>query len=159
MTLRNVIFLLALLLVFSCENSQKNDVLKKSNWLIGKWERKSVDGNLTEIWRLLNDSTYVGESYFIKAKDTLHFENIQLQQNGNDLVYISNIKGQNNNQSITFMQNKDVENPLVFENIANEYPKKIAYSMISKERIMIQISGIQQGKQSSDRFILAKKKL
>lgn len=151
------LLLLLFLLLFSCENSDKNETLNKSNWLLGKWERKTVEGNLKEIWKPLNDSTFTGESYFIKGKDTLHFEKMLLQKNGADLVYISMIRGQNKEQSIRFKQNKEVEKQLVFENSTNDYPQKIAYSMLSKDRILIQISGIQQGKSKSDRFIMAKK--
>ena len=150
-------FLLSLLLAFSsCENSNKNDKIKLANWLIGKWERNSSEGNLIEIWKSKNDSTYNGESYFIKGKDSLHFEHIQLKQTGDNLVYVSNIRDQNNDQPITFKQNKEIKKQLVFENPTNDYPQKIEYSKISKDRIQIQISGIQQGKPSSDRYIMAK---
>ncbi len=158
MTPKSILSLLLVLFIFSCENSTKNDAIKTSNWLIGKWERNTVNGNLKEIWKQSNDSTYIAESYFIKGKDTLHLEKIQLQQNGENLIYISNIRGQNNDQSITFFQNKEIEKQLFFENPKNDYPKKIGYSKISKDRILIEISGIQQGKQTFDRYTLAKNK-
>ncbi|MFM9826744.1 MAG: DUF6265 family protein [Flavobacterium sp.] len=156
MTSKSLLLFLLILLIFACENSNKNAILKKSNWLIGKWERNSAKGNLKEIWKPKNDSTFIGESYFIKGKDTLHFENIQIQQTAEDLAYISTIMGQNKDKPITFIQNKEEEKQLVFENLTNDYPQKITYSKISKDRIMIQISGIQQGKLSSDRYILKK---
>ena len=64
---------------------------------------------------------------------------------------------QNKEQSIRFKQKKEVEKQLIFENLTNDYPQKITYSMLSKDRILIQISGIQQGKSTFDRFIMAKK--
>lgn len=156
MTSKSLLLFLFILLISACENSNKNAILKTSNWLIGEWERNSVEGNLKEIWKPKNDSTFISESYFIKGKDTLHFEQIQLQQTDDDLVYISTIRGQNNDKPITFIQNKEEEKQLVFENLTNDYPQKITYSKISKDRIQIQISGIQQGKLSSDCYILAK---
>ncbi len=155
--MKKIITIFILLLVFaSCKNSNKNDKIKLSNWLIGKWENKTTDGNLEEMWTKVNDSTYQAQSYFIKAKDTLHFETIVLQQNGEELFYNTTIKGQNNDEAVAFKLNISTEKQLVFENPTNDYPKKIGYSKISKDRIGIQISGIQQGKTSSDRYIMAK---
>lgn len=157
MTSKSLLLFLLILLISACKNSNKNETLKTTDWLLGKWERKTIEGDLKEIWTPLNDSTFTGESYYIKGKDTMHFEKMQLQKNGANLVYISMIRGQNKEQSIRFKQNKKVEKQLIFENLTNDYPQKITYSMLSKDRILIQISGIQQGKSTFDRFIMAKK--
>ena len=150
------LILSSILIVTSCFKSNESPKILGADWLIGKWERNSVDGNLVEIWKQSNDSTYLGESYFIKGKDSLHFEQIQLQQTGDDLMYISTTRGQNNDKPITFKLNKEVEKQLVFENPTNDYPQKTTYSKISKDRIQIQISGTQQGKLSSDCYTLKK---
>ena len=70
----------------------------------GVAENKSDDGNLQEIWKKANDSTFLGESYFIKEEDTIHFETIILQQNGEELKYNTTIKGQNNDEPVTFIE-------------------------------------------------------
>jgi hypothetical protein len=48
--------------------------------ILGNWESKSDEGTLTESWSKVNDSTFQATSYFIKEKDTIHFETITLQQ-------------------------------------------------------------------------------
>jgi hypothetical protein len=88
----------------------------------------------------------------------LHSEKIQLKQKGEDLFYISNIKGQNNDKPVTFKHNIEIVKQLVFENPTNDYPKKIIYSQLSKDRMIILISGIQQGKVSSIKYSLKKTK-
>jgi hypothetical protein len=123
---------------------------------LGKWENNSADGNLSETWKKVNDSLYDGESYFIKGKDTLHTEQIQLKQKGEDLLYISTIKGQNNDKPVTYRHNTALEKQLVFENPNNDYPQKIEYSQITKDSIVIAITGIQQGKRSSKYFSMKK---
>jgi hypothetical protein len=153
---RRIFLFLILLALISCQKSNKIDRLKSSNWLLGQWENKTDNGKLLEIWKKVNDSLYIGESFFIKRDDTLHFEKIQLKQKGEKLCYISTIKGQNNDKSITFSHNIEVQNRLVFENSNNVYPRKIVYQRFSKAHLLIEISGIQNRKPSSTRYTLKK---
>ena len=82
---KKITFLLLAVAFISCkkngvddsENNEKEKI-KASHWLLGTWENKSDDGNLKEIWTKANDSTFEGQSYYIKGKDTIHFETIQL---------------------------------------------------------------------------------
>ena len=157
--MKNAIYILILILTLaSCQKSKEVSKIVGNDWLLGKWENKSDEGNLLEIWKKANDSLFIGESYFIKEKDTLHSEKIELKQKGENLFYISTIKGQNNDKPITFKHNIEIEKQLVFENPNNDYPKKIIYSQISKDRVIILISGIQQGKPSSTKYSLNKTK-
>lgn len=150
--------LLLLLAIVSCKNQEANekDKLKSANWLLGKWETKTADGILTENWKQLNDSTFKGESFFIKKKDTLHFESIILQQKGEELFYNATVKGQNENKAVTFKMTSETEKQLVFENPKHDYPQKITYSQISEDSLVASISGVQQGKPSSEKFGMKK---
>jgi hypothetical protein len=155
--MKNAIYILiAVLTLASCGKSKEVSKIVGTDWLLGKWENKSYKGNLLEIWKKANDSLFLGESYFIKEKDTLHSEKMELKQKGENLLYISTIKGQNNDNPITFIQNDTIEKQLVFENPATEYPRKIVYKPIAKDQIFIEISGIQQDKPSSIRYSMKK---
>lgn len=157
--MKKVMLILVMALTFaSCGKSKVVSKIVVADWLLGNWENKSDDGDLLENWKKVNDSLYEGESYFIKGKDTLHFEKIQMKQKGEALFYITTIKGQNNDKPVTFIQNDTIEKQLVFENPKHDFPQKIAYSKITKDSIIIQISGIQQGKPSSERFSMKKTK-
>lgn len=154
---RKIILSLLILVFFtSCQKSKEVSKIVGTDWLLGKWENKSDEGNLMEIWKKTNDSLFIGESYFIKGKDTLHFEKIQMKQKGENLLYISTIKGQNNDKPVTFNHNIEIEKQLVFENPKSEYPRKIVYKPIAKDRILIEVSGIQQDKPSSVRYSMKK---
>jgi hypothetical protein len=142
----------------SCQKSKEVSKIVVADWLLGNWENKSPDGNLSETWKKVNDSIYDGESYFIKGKDTLHFEKIQMKQKGENLFYIATVKGQNNDKPVTFKYNDTIQKQLVFENPKHDFPQKISYSQITKDSIVIQISGIQQGKPSLERFSMKKSK-
>jgi len=157
--MKNAIYILVLVLTLaSCQKSKEVSKIVVADWLLGNWENKLEDGDLLENWKKVNDSLYDGESYFIKGKDTLHFEKIQMKQEGETLYYIATVKGQNNDKPITFVRNDTIEKQLVFENPEHDFPQKIAYSQITKDSIVIQISGIQQGKASSERFSMKKSK-
>lgn len=153
-----ILSLVILLSIVSCQKSKVISKITAANWLLGQWENKSDDGNLLETWKKVNDSLFVGEAYFIKEKDTLHSEKIQLKQKGEDLFYIATVKGQNNDKPVTFKYNDTLQKLLVFENPKHDFPQKIMYSQITKDSIVIQISGMQQGKPSSERFSMKKTK-
>lgn len=155
--MKNAIYILIVILALtSCKKSKEVSKIVGNDWLLGKWENKSDKGHLLETWTKVNDSLFIGESYFIKEKDTLHSEKIELQQKDENLLYVSTIKGQNNDKPITFKHNIEIEKQLVFENPKNEYPRKIIYKPIAKDRIFIEVSGIQQDKPSSIRYSMKK---
>jgi hypothetical protein len=151
-----IISLVILLSIISCQKSKVVSKIVVADWLLGNWENKSPNGNLFESWKKVNDSLFIGESYFIKGKDTLHFEKIQMKQKGEALFYIATVKGQNNDKPVTFKYNDTIQKLLIFENPKHDFPQKIMYSQITKDSIVIQISGIQQGKPSSERFSMKK---
>jgi hypothetical protein len=150
------LFLSVSLLLFSCTTTSKNEKLKATEWLIGQWENTSKEGVVTENWSKPNDSTLVAGSFFIKEKDTLHFEKIALKEKEGDLVYETTIQGQNNDKPISFPLILETENELVFENLQNDYPQKIKYQRNSKTTITIFISGTQTKKVVSEQFNMTK---
>jgi hypothetical protein len=150
------LILLLLLTILSCKKGEKTNLLNEIDWLIGTWENNSDKGNLLEIWKKENDSVYSGQSFYIKAKDTLHFETIQLKQISDSLVYSSSVKGQDNDLALDFRLTSKTQNQFVFENPKNDYPKKIVYKLITRDSLVAIISGIQQGKTSRETFSMKK---
>ncbi len=135
------------------DNNEK-DKIKTAHWLLGQWETKSEDGTLTETWKKANDSTYSGQSFFLKGKDTIHYETILLQQVEDQLSYNANVRGQNNDKPVVFLLTETKENQLVFENEKHDYPQKISYTQVSKDSLVAEISGVQSRKSSSEKYIM-----
>ncbi|MFE3869330.1 DUF6265 family protein [Flavobacterium sp. LS2P90] len=150
--------ILLLLAIVSCKNSDSNekDKIKAARWILGNWGNKSADGKLSETWKKVNDSTFQAQSYFIKEKDTLHFESITIQQKGEELSYSATVKGQNSDKPVTFKLTNSTEKQLVFENPKHDYPKKIIYTQINKDGLVAEISGTLEGKPSSEKFSMKK---
>lgn len=161
--MKNKITILIILLAFTaCKKSdsegKEKDKIVLAHWLLGNWENKSIEGSLTENWEKVNDSTYKATSHFIKLKDTLHFETIRLQQKGETLTYIATVQGQNDDKPVAFNLITATDKQLVFENLKNDYPQKISYTQISKDSLVTEISGMQQGKISSEKYKMGKRK-
>lgn len=162
---KKITFLLLAVAFISCkkngvddsENNEKEKI-KASHWLLGTWENKSDDGNLKEIWTKANDSTFEGQSYYIKGKDTIHFETIQLQQKGEELTYSATVKGQNDDKAIAFQLTNATENEMIFENLKHDYPQKITYTKLKPDSLVAKISGIDKGKLSEEQYAMKKTK-
>ena len=155
--MKKSLFLLALLtLLFSCGKTIHHEKIKQATWLLGSWENKMADGTIYETWKKVNDSTYEGVSYFIKGKDTLHDESMNLLQKGDSLIYSSTVEGQDNDLPISFLASKITATQLVFENAKHDYPQKIEYRQIKNDSIVAVISGKQQNKASSEAYPMKK---
>jgi hypothetical protein len=149
----------SLLMFISCQNKseKKFDKLEKMNWLLGNWENEMPEGVLTETWTKENDSTFSGTTYFIiNKKDTVHSETIILKQLNDELVYRPTVKGQNNDEPVDFKLSYESENSFSFENPKHDYPQKIVYKKVNETSLVASISGIQQGKQSSESYPMKK---
>jgi len=162
---KKITFLLLLTILISCKESDfddsdnnEKDKIKTAHWLLGSWEFKSTDGNLYENWKKMNDSTLQGQSYFVKAKDTLHFETVTLQQKGEELTYLTTILGQNNDKPISFVLTETTDKQLIFENITHDYPQKIIYNHVSKDSLVAEISGLQSGRPASEKYLMQRRK-
>ncbi|HLA55932.1 MAG TPA: DUF6265 family protein [Flavobacterium sp.] len=154
-----ILFLFLAAILGSCKNGKEAKVrdIEKAAWLVGSWENKSPEGNLSEIWKKENDSVYRGESYFVKAKDTLHFETISLTQSGDVVYYTPTVMGQNGDKPVAFKMISMTDKQMVFENPAHDYPQKIVYTKITNDSLVASISGIQQGKPSAEQYPMGKK--
>lgn len=150
----------SILMFISCQNKseKKFDKLEKMNWLLGNWENEMPEGVLTETWTKENDSTFSGTTYFIINKeDTVHSETIILKQLNDELLYRPTVKGQNNDEPVDFKLSSESENSFSFENPKHDYPQKIVYKKVNETSLVATISGIQQGKQSSESYPMKKK--
>jgi len=156
---------LSCLLLQSCNKYDANgklikeyEELDKANWLLGNWEKKDSLGTLTESWQIIDDSTFVGQAYFVTSnKDTVHKETIELMQKGDFLIYSATVQGENNGLPTSFQMTESTDSLLVFENPKHNYPQKIRYQLNIDKSVLTIISGKQNGKPSDDSYILKKK--
>ena len=134
------------------------DEIEKASWILGNWENKSDTTLLSETWEQLNDSTFISTTFYIQdKKDTLHYEVISLVEDEKGiLIYDANVKGENNDEPVSFQKLIDNDSLLQFENPKNDYPKKIIYKKLPSNKMEISISGLENGKNSTSKYVLNK---
>jgi hypothetical protein len=163
--MKKIVFITVTLLAITFQSCKKYDAfgkeilfeeVYKAHWLLGEWQKEDSLGVLKEIWTQKDDSTYSGLSYYIKEKDTIHREKIELMQNKEALIYTTIIEGQNGNNPLLLQLTKDTDSLLVFENPKNEHPQKIEYKLVNAKNVICTITGIQNGKRLIDEYNFSK---
>ena len=126
--------------------------IDKHKWLLGPWHGTVGQINIDETWVKENDSTYSGTCIFTKASDTLSFEKIKLVQTANVLYYIPLVKDQNEGKPINFTMSKNNEFETWFENTKHDFPQKINYIRKKTDSLLVEISGMRDGKVEVQQF-------
>jgi len=130
---------------------QKKDI-QKAEWLSGTWENKTRKGSIYETWTKSGQNEFSGKSYSVKDKDTIIFENIRLVRENKKLFYIPTVKNQNDGQPVRFVAKTISENQLVFENPQHDFPQIIAYTKITSDSLIAEISGTKNGQKRKQTF-------
>lgn len=111
------------------------------NMLLGTWGMETKNGMLYETWEKVNENLLRGKSYKLNGKDTLVSEMIELKKNGDSVWYIPTVTGQNAGKPVMFRQTLAMGNLFVFENPQHDFPKRIAYEIVSGEILRAWIDG------------------
>jgi hypothetical protein len=130
--------------------------IEKANWFLGRWENNSAEGNLSENWKKVNDSTFFGECYFVINNDTVFAEHISLEERNGKLSYIASVPNQNNEQPVPFVMTEGTGQKLVFENPNHDYPTTIIYNQVGKDSLVAEIRGAKEGKTKNELFKMKK---
>lgn len=151
------ITVVSLAILYAWTINYKNNI-QKAEWLIGTWENKTQRGSIYETWTKARNNEFSGKSYSIKDKDTIVFENIRLVQEKNRLYYIPIVKNQNKSLPVRFVAKTISENQLVFENPQHDFPQIIAYTKITSDSLIAEISGTKNGQKRKQTFPMKRMK-
>jgi len=151
------ITVVSLAMLYAWKINYKNNI-QKAEWLIGTWENKTQKGSIYETWTKTRNNEFSGKSFSVKDKDTIVFENIRLVQENEKLFYIPTVKNQNDGLPIRFVAKTISENQLVFENPQHEFPQIIAYTKITSDSLIAEISGTKNGQNRRQTFPMKKVK-
>ena len=145
------ITVVSLAIFYAWTINYKNDI-QKAEWLIGTWENKTQKGSIYETWTKAGNNEFSGKSYSVKNTDTIVFENIRIVQEKNRLYYIPTVKNQNESLPVRFATRAISENQLVFENPQHDFPQIIAYTKITSDSLIAEISGTKNGQKRKQTF-------
>jgi hypothetical protein len=168
--MKNIIILPALVLLAftSCKQTPKEEAttettasthpnMVKAAWFIGEWENRSAEGDLVENWKMVNDSLYMGESYFIVKGDTVFAEKVALVDIYGKMSYNVSVEGQNADEAVPFAMTSINDEEVVFENPEHDFPSKIIYKNVAPDSLVAKISGTKEGKPASEIFKMKRK--
>ncbi len=147
------IAIIGLTFLFSWTSKQASTI-NKARWLIGTWENKTSRGTIYETWNKTSDKAFTGKSYFLKEKDTVIIENIQLVQEGEVLFYVPTVKNQNGGLPVRFTAKSISDTQMVFENLQHDFPQIISYTKISADSLVAEISGKKNGRERKQSFAM-----
>lgn len=138
--------------------SGKNTLLQKTTWLIGNWQRISEKGVLTENWQQTDDSTYIGQSFFVSNGDTVSSESIRMELRNGKWYYIPTVSEQNEGKAIVFTQTDLTDSTFIFENPQHDFPQVISYRFQKPDSLIAEISATVNGERKSMAFRMVKVK-
>lgn len=131
--------------------------LVELEWLIGRWENRSGDGILSEIWERENDSVFSGVSFYVIGPDTVFQEKIRLESMEGKVYYKPEVDGQNEGKQVIFTRTFNDKMKWVFENPKHDFPQMITYTH-SNDSLIAVISGMRNGKPGSEVFAMKRSK-
>ena len=132
----NYIFIL-LFFISTAGWAQKAD-LEQVNFLIGTWKMEGKDN--FEIWIKPNDKL-IGKSYkMIKGQEQVS-ETIEIMVQESHIVYTPTVFDQNEAKGIPFVLKLSKEKNYSFENPNHDFPKKIQYKILNKNKLLVSVLG------------------
>ncbi len=138
------------------EQPEGESQLTKAEWLIGRWENNSEEGNLSETWTKTEDGSLEAKTYFVIGTDTVFREHVRLEEKDGVVSYLANVSGQNGGSPVAFKMTKMEGHTMVFENPNHDYPTMITY-VHKGDSVIAEISGNQNGKPAKERFAMVRK--
>jgi hypothetical protein len=151
----NVFFIISLCFFLSAcsfNNKEHRNEIDNLEWLIGDWKNISNEMEMYESWEMESDTVFYGESFVLVNSDTVFFETMLLEQNGNDLLLTPTTMNQNDRNPIVFKLISSVNGEFVFENKEHDFPQRIVYSNPKPDSIFAYIEGTQGGEYRKSEF-------
>jgi Domain of unknown function (DUF6265) len=142
------LFISVLVTLYSCGNnsdkkskinSEKNNLLSELNWLSGNWLFSEGKTSFYENWKIIDDSTFVGQGFVLSGADTIGIENLSLKQRNNEITYTAAIHKDKTTNSTDFTFTKKENASYLFENPAHDFPKRIIYKQNGSTKMSVVI--------------------
>lgn len=121
-----------------------NPRLAQLQWLEGRWlgvysSKKAGEKSthVNEDWRtLVNRMESIG--YTMKGDSLVDFERVDIRESGPYLLYEAHPMGQ---EPAVFHSIQIGEKSVVFENLAHDFPQRVAYELVNDDSLLAWIEG------------------
>ncbi len=161
--MKKIVIYSCIILLFAAFSDKRNlpaTNMHSFGWLIGNWKMETKKGVIHEKWRSSNDSTLSGKSMLVRntTGDTVFLEKVKLVYRNNGYFYIPVAEGQNNNRPVEFKITSFNETGFVAENPEHDFPKRILYTLVTKDSIHAIVDGGPAMPQKKSDFYYSRQK-
>jgi len=118
--------------------------ISRVHWLEGRWlgvytskKAGELPTHVNEDWRVYGDrlSSF---GVTMQGDSILDFESVDIRESGPYLIYEAHPKGQ---KPAVFHSIEIGEKSVVFENLAHDFPQRVAYELVSDDSLLAWIEG------------------
>lgn len=143
--LRRSIFICLLLSVFGLVSCEKTGTIEDVNWMIGHWQGLDLnDLSFHERWERSGNNSFVGTGCTISPEgDTLWKESLKIELVEGVPYYVASTPG--NKGAILFRMIQGDAQHAVFENKEHDFPKRISYTLETKNTVRVKLEGLERG--------------
>jgi hypothetical protein len=135
--------LAALAVVAVVTGAEAQSEIEKVAWLAGCWKSENAEAGSGEHWMPLAGGTMFGMSRTIRQGKTVEFEFVEIRYlPDGKLAYVAHPSGQ---QTTAFPLLRSSDTEVVFENLAHDFPQRIAYAKESESKLRARIEGVSNG--------------
>lgn len=146
-------FIIATLLS-SC--SKPDADIAKFKWLEGRWEGTEGDMKTFEEWEPVKNNMLQGIGGVTAEGDTMFSEKIKIEIIDDEFYYVAAVPG--NPKAVAFKLKKSENNSTTFENLENDYPQRVIYTLNADGSLYARIEGRKTGGDSKQEFNFKKVK-
>jgi hypothetical protein len=112
-------------------------------WLAGCWERRIGSRVVEEQWMTPRAGVMLGMGRTVRGDTLVEFEQVQLLQRGDRLVYAAAPSGQT---PAEFESTLVTDSAAVFSNPAHDFPQRISYRRAGRDSLIAAIEGVEAGR-------------
>jgi hypothetical protein len=112
------------------------------SWLAGCWEHQESGFRREEQWMAPRGGTMLGMSRTVAGGKTVEHEALRIEMRDPDLVFVANPSGQ---PEAEFRQYELSDSVAAFEAPEHDFPQRIIYRLLDRQRAVASIEGEQDG--------------
>lgn len=120
------------------------DPLLAAAWMSGCWESRRGERVITEMWMAPAGGLMLGSSRTVAGSAVREFEFLRIRAREGRLVYTALPSGQRETE-FTTPPAPSPGAPLVFENLAHDFPQRITYRPAGADSAYARVEGPGQG--------------
>lgn len=133
--------------------AQTQPLIARVGWMSGCWSRSTATTVVEEQWMAPRGGTLLGMSRTTANGAVREFEFLRIFTRGDTLIFAAAPSGQAHTE---FASRKIDPAEIVFENLSNDFPQRIAYKSITRDSVFAYIEGPSGGTTRRINFPMAR---